>query len=360
MNKEFLKLLQQSFYGNTFLEWIGALLSIVVVVWLIRKLQNFLVNTLGKNTFVLNHTFTLAMMDILKGARLLVLLAVAIWITSHFLTLSKFSEKLINTTATFAVFFQIGLWVTDLITRWIDHVVKVRAGMDTVSASAYGALGFVARLIIWTLIGVLMLENLGVDVTTLIAGLGVGSIALALAVQNILGDVLCSISIILDKPFEVGDFINIGDMHLGVVENIGVKSTRLKSLHGEQIVIANSDLLKSRILNYKRMSERRVVFKVGITYQTPVAKVELIVEEIRNIVSAQNKVRLDRAHFAQLGDSSLVFEVVYFVLSNVYAEYMDIQQNINLEIMRFFEREKIQFAYPTQTVFIEKAGNSFT
>jgi small-conductance mechanosensitive channel len=217
------------------------------------------------------------------------------------------------------------------------------------------AVGFVARLVLWSVILLLALDNLGVDVTALVAGLGVGGIAVALAVQNILSDLFASLSIVLDKPFAVGDFLII-DSFLGSVEHVGLKTTRLRSLSGEQLVFSNTDLLGSRIRNYGRMFERRVVFKIGVTYQTPRDKLTKIPGIIREAIEAQDKTRFDRSHFNEYGEFSLNFESVYYVLGPDYNLYMDIQQAINLRIHERFEEEGIEFAYPTQTLFLARQG----
>jgi small-conductance mechanosensitive channel len=201
----------------------------------------------------------------------------------------------------------------------------------------------------------LILDNLGIDITALVAGLGVGGIAVALAVQNILGDLFASLSIVLDKPFAVGDFIIIDD-YLGSVEHVGLKTTRLRSLSGEQLVMSNADLLSSRIRNYGRMYERRIVFSLGVTYQTPRDKLKKIPGIIRDAVEAQDQTRFDRSHFKGYGSFSLDFETVYHVLQPDYNLYMDIQQAVNFAIHERFEAEGIEFAYPTQTLFVERGG----
>jgi small-conductance mechanosensitive channel len=203
----------------------------------------------------------------------------------------------------------------------------------------------------------LTLDNLGVDITALVAGLGIGGIAVALALQNVLGDLLASLSIALDQPFVIGDFLIVGE-HLGTVEYIGIKSTRLRSLTGEQIVMSNADLLSSRLRNYGRMYERRVVFTLGVTYETPRDKLREIAPLLRGIVEAQEGVRFDRAHFAKYGPYSLDFEVVYHVLSADFGRYMDAQQAINFRIHEAFEALGVQFAYPTQTLWF--AGGAAT
>jgi small-conductance mechanosensitive channel len=195
---------------------------------------------------------------------------------------------------------------------------------------------------------------MGIDITALVAGLGVGGIAVALAAQNILGDLFASWSIVLDKPFLVGDFIII-DGYSGTVEHIGLKTTRLRSLTGEQLIFSNSDLLKCRIRNYKRMQERRIVFSFGVLYETPLEKLKEIPGIVKDIITSIENTRFDRAHFASYGNYSLNFEVVYYVLSSDYTVYMDIQQKINLALFEEFQKKDIVFAYPTQTIYVSGA-----
>jgi len=201
------------------------------------------------------------------------------------------------------------------------------------------------------------LENFGVNITTFITGLGVGGVAVALAVQNILGDLFASLSIVLDKPFVIGDSLAVGEFQ-GTVEHVGLKTTRLRSLGGEQLIFSNGELTKSRMRNYGRMAERRVVFKIGVTYDTPREKLAQIPAWIKQIITEQPQTRVDRSHFAAYGDFALTFETVYYVLSPDYNTYMDIQQTINLKIHERFEKEGIEFAFPTQTLILERASKS--
>jgi small-conductance mechanosensitive channel len=236
---------------------------------------------------------------------------------------------------------------------WIRRNVQQRLTEDAATATSMAALGFVAKMAIWTIVTLLALENMGIDVTALIAGLGIGGIAIALAIQNILSDLFASLSIIVDKPFVIRDFIIVGEL-MGTVERIGLKTTRVKSLTGEQIIFSNSDLLSSRVRNYKRMYERRIAFPIGVTYQTSPEKLEEISVLIEEIVSRQSDVRFDRCHFKSFGDFAIVFETVYYVLNPDYAVYMNVQQAINLAIMRAFTAHSIEFAYPTQTLFVQR------
>lgn len=212
----------------------------------------------------------------------------------------------------------------------------------------------VLTVFVWALGIVFLLDNLGFKISTLVAGLGIGGVALALASQTVLADTFSYFAIMLDRPFELDDFIILGD-YMGTVEHIGIKTTRIRSLGGEQLVFSNKDLTDSRIRNYKRMQIRRVVFKLGVTYDTPVAKLKKATALIHDIIAKTPDTRFDRAHFASYGDFNLVFEVVYYVLSADYNKYMDVQQEINLAIKEAFEKERIEFAFPTQTIYMAGA-----
>lgn len=212
----------------------------------------------------------------------------------------------------------------------------------------------IVKTIIWGLAVVFFLDNLGFKISTVIAGLGIGGVAIALAAQAVLKDLFSYLSIIFDRPFEVGDFVIVGE-YLGVIEHIGIKSTRIRSLSGEQVIFSNTDLTDSRVRNYKRMDKRRVLFKLGVTYQTTLAQVKEIPKVIENIIKNVPDTIFDRAHFFSYADFSLVFEVVYYVLTSDYNKYMDIQQEINFAIKEEFEKRNIEFAYPTQTLYVNKS-----
>jgi len=182
-------------------------------------------------------------------------------------------------------------------------------------------------------------------------------IAVALAVQNILGDLFASLTIVLDKPFIVGDFIIVGDS-MGTVERVGLKTTRIRSLSGEQLIMPNSDLLQSRIRNYKRMQERRVPFSIRVVYETTGDKLKRIPGILKEVIESQEMTRFDRAHFKDYGNFSLNFEIVYWVLSPEKSRSMDIQQAINLSILERFQKEGIEFAYPTQTIRLNSKPDS--
>jgi len=214
-----------------------------------------------------------------------------------------------------------------------------------------GGIILIVNIMIWILGLVFMLGNLGYDVTAIIAGMGIGGIAIALAAQNILGDLFNYFVIFFDQPFEVGDFLVVGDEN-GIVERIGIKTTRIQTLSGEQLVFSNSDLTNSRIHNYKKMQRRRIVFEVGVTYETPVEQVRAIPALLKEIVESHKDVTFDRAHFKSFGDSSLDFEIVYYVNNADFNIYMDIQQEFNLQIYEKFGEREISIAFPTRTLYV--------
>lgn len=211
----------------------------------------------------------------------------------------------------------------------------------------------VFKVLIWGLGFILILDNLGYKVSTVLAGLGIGGIAVALAAQTIFKDLFSYFIIVFDKPFAVGDFIIVGDL-MGTVETIGLKTTRIRSISGEELIFSNSDLTDSRVKNFKRMYNRRVVFSIGVTYDTTLENLKKIPGIIKSIIESIKDTKFDRAHFFKYGDFALIYEVVYFVVGSDYNKYMDIQQEINFKIKEEFDKLKIEFAFPTQTVYVHK------
>jgi small-conductance mechanosensitive channel len=293
-----------------------------------------------------------ALIEMLGATRTWMLVGVSLLVASLNLDVPAEVAGAVSRVVMAMLFLQLGLWANRGVKFWLEQRTAARlAEADGAAITSMAILGFIARLVLWALIVILILDHLGFDVTALVASLGIGGVAVALAVQNILGDLFASLSIALDKPFVVGDFIIVGDV-LGTVEYVGLKTTRIRSLSGEQIVMPNGDLLSSRVRNYKRMQERRIVFAFGVTYATPAEKLERLAGIVREAVEAQAETRFDRAHFKGFGASSLDFEVVYFVLQADFNLYMDIQQAINLTLVRRLAAEGIDFAFPTRTVHI--------
>jgi small-conductance mechanosensitive channel len=294
--------------------------------------------------------------QVLSRTTFLFLLAVSTYFGLRSLELGGSFTKVINSIITITAFVQFGLWAAAAVHAWIDR--RRTSATDAADRAAVGSLSiisFIAGVVIWALVLLATLDNLGVNITALVAGLGIGGVAVALALQNVLGDLFASLSIALDRPFVVGDFLAV-DNFLGSVEYIGIKTTRLRSLDGEQIIISNSDLLKSRVRNYGRMSERRVQFNTRLHYATPVELIERVPRMIREIVESQKQTRFDRSHFLRHGDAALEFETVYYMLTADYNQYMDIQQAINLQMHRRFTEAGIDFAYPMQKLMVLRPG----
>lgn len=343
------------FFHNSGRQWlvaIGIALLALVMFFIVKPVLR---SRLAKLTTRTDNDWDDALVELLGNTKPLALVIFALFFGSLALTLPPRFRTIVVSVTLIALILQGGLWASQLLQFRLQRAIRQRREEDPGSVAALNVTGWVGRLIVWSVVLLLILDNLGINITALVAGLGVGGIAVALAVQNILGDLFASLSIVLDKPFAVGDFIIVGD-YLGSVEHVGLKTTRLRSLSGEQLVMSNTDMLSSRIRNYGRMYERRIVFGLGVTYQTPREKLKRIPEIIRDAVQAQEQTRFDRSHFKAYGAYSLDFETVYHVLAPDYNLYMDIQQAVNFAIHERFEAEGIEFAYPTQTLFVERPG----
>jgi small-conductance mechanosensitive channel len=349
-------LLESVYLGNTVRDWLIAAGIAAVVFVVLQVIQRVAVRKLSKVAAKTDNKIDDLVVSMIRQTKLIILLMTSIYIASFAVSLKPSVSAFLQKAIVLTLILQGGLWAGAGITFGMKQTISKRMEQDASSTTTLTLLGFVAQLILWVVVFLLILDNLGVNITGLLAGLGIGGIAVALAVQNILGDLLASLSIVLDKPFIIGDFIVV-DKLSGTVEHIGLKTTRIRSLSGEQLIFSNNDLLKSRIHNYKRMDERRIIFKFGVVYQTPLEKLRLIKEMVTDIIEKQEGARPDRVHFKEYGDSSLVFEVVYFVANPDFNRYMDVQEKINLEIFRRIHEEGIEFAYPTQTIYVQNHSN---
>jgi small-conductance mechanosensitive channel len=341
-------------YGNSPLQWGLALAVFVGLLLGLRLLKSLLLRGAGKLSQRTETKWDDIIVSSLSRTQGLFLFILALYAGSGLLQLPAPFEGLARKAAIIAFLLQLALWLDAFAVALIAHLVQTQTREDASSVAMVTVIGFIGRVAVWSIMLLMALDNLGFDITALVAGLGIGGIAVALAAQNVLGDLFASVSIVFDQPFVVGDFIIVGDL-MGTVEYIGIKTTRVRSLSGEQLVIANNDLLGSRIRNFKRMYERRVVFTFGVVYETPADELEAIPPLVRDIVQKQTRTRFDRAHFQKFGDYALIFEVVYYVASPDYNLYMDIQQAINLAIYRSLEERGIALAYPTQRLYVHQA-----
>lgn len=335
-------------WNNTIRDWMIALGIVIVSMVLLRWIKQIVVARI--KAFAARTTTTIDDFVVtLIGRSLLPLFyLLAIYSGLHYLELPPKPGRVLHILIMVLVTF----FIIRGITAFISYSLRKAMGKgDQQRENQARGIMLIIQVAIWILGIIFLVDNLGYDITTLIAGLGIGGIAIALAAQTILGDLFSYLVIFFDKPFEVGDFIIVDDK-LGTVEHIGIKTTRIRTLGGEQLVCANTDLTNSRVHNYKRMQQRRIVFSFRIVYGTPVEKLREIPRMVREIVENQDRTRFDRAHFQGFGESWINFEVVYFVLSSDYNVYMDIQQAINLAIVEKFEQSGIRFALPARTITV--------
>ncbi len=285
----------------------------------------------------------------LKTTKKFFIAALSLLIASEVLPPMDKSALWVHRLVFLALIVQLSLWGGLVITIWVD---RSHDPSDMAKATTMRAIGFIVRLCLYVTLLLWALDNFGVNITALVTGLGVGGIAVALAVQNILGDLFASLTIVLDKPFVIGDYIVVTADHQGTIEHIGLKTTRVRSLTGEQLIFPNADLLQSRIRNFRRMQERRQSFFFGVTYDTPAEKLREIPTAVKKIVEAEAPLtRFERAHFTTFASSSLNFEVVFWTMSPDLKAMMDVHQKINIALLEYCAREQIEFAFPTQTVY---------
>jgi len=353
MMTELSELLERVYFGNKIEHWLTAaaiVLGLLLVLLLIRRLVRAKYAKLAATPEI--ELIEVPFKAASRTTSLFLVLA-SVFAGMQALSLPTKVSKVALTLFTIVAFWQIGLWATTALLASLERKQRATLATHRAAAGTLGIIGFIARVTIWAFVLLLTLDNLGIEIRPLLAGLGIGGIAVALAVQNVLGDLLASLSITLDRPFVVGDALAVDNFN-GTVEYIGVKSTRLRSIDGEQIIMPNSNLLSSRLRNFTRMTERRVVYPVSVTQETPREQLQRIPALIRSFIEEHKEVRFDRAHFSRIGPASFDFEAVYIVLTADYGRHMDILQTINLKLIEAFEREGIRFAYPTQRLWLEQ------
>jgi len=339
------------FLNNSIEDYIIALCIILfsfIAIGLIKRILLQKLKAISARTKTTIDDFVAAT---LQSSVIPLLSVLAVYFGLHYLTLPPKGQKILHIGVLVVITFFFLRIITSLIGYAFNQAILKQESNTQREKQSKGIL-LIIQVAIWLIGFLFLIDNLGYDITTLIAGLGIGGIAIALAAQTILGDLFSYLVIFFDKPFEIGDFI-IMDDKMGTVEYIGIKTTRIRTLGGEQLVCSNTDLTNSRVHNYKRMQERRVVFSFGVVYNTPASKLKLIPEYVQQIITQQASTRFDRAHFKAFGNSSLDFEVVYYVLSAEFNVYMDIQQAINIQLFELFEKEEIEFAFPTQTLYLK-------
>jgi len=348
-----------SVWGNSLFEYLMALALFVVLTVVFKVIQFVILRRLVKLAKSTKTDIDDTLIRIVESLRPQFYGFLAFYLALFSLELSTTVGKVFTALLLVFIVYQV-IKATGVL---IDYVSEKRmqkekaegGKIDPGTTAVFNLVRTLSKILLWAVGLLLILSNLGIEITSLIAGLGIGGLAIALALQNILTDLFSSFAIYFDKPFEVGDFITVGE-HSGTVEQIGIKTTRLRALQGEEIVISNQELTSARIQNLKKMKERRVSFSFGVVYDTSAETLKAIPEMVRKIFDEVKSggARLDRAHFKTMSDSSLDFDVVYYVPTREYSDYLDIQQELNLKIIEQFKKEKIEFAYPTQTVYVGK------
>ncbi len=346
--------LHRAFASNELWVWFLSL-GIFVVTFAVLKLAKWVTHRrlLARHQRAPSE-FVRLMADLARRTQTVVFLAVSLFAASLALNLTPAASRGVGLLAVLALIVQMATWGTRLITYWVNRAIKhkLEEEHDAASATTLNAVAFLGKIVLWAVALLLALDNIGIDITALITGLGIAGIAVALALQNVLGDLFASIAIVVDKPFLVGDFIVVGSF-AGTVERVGLKTTRIRSLSGEQLVYANSELLKSAVQNYKRMRERRALFTFTLPYPTPYDQLLSVPSLVREVIEAQPNARFDRAHLKEYGELGFVHEVVYFVLVPDFTAYRDVHQAIHHELLRRFRDRGIEFAYPRRVVHIQ-------
>src|SRR3984957_13727649 len=342
----------QLLLSNSLNEWLIAGIVALAVwsgLWLLRRL----IAAHYKRYSVAHNRLPIRLLAYLVGnTEQVFFLAIALDAAQAGLTLPDRIQHLVSAFVLILILLQVGIWAGRSV-RFYLEMKELERGADRVFAGSLDIINFVARMLIWSLLILVVLDNLGVNITALLAGLGVGGVAVALALQNVLGDLFASLSIALDKPFVIGDNLTI-DAFIGKVEHIGIKTTRLRSEGGEQIILSNADILKSRVRNFGRLSQQRILATIRLTYDTPADKLKAMPKLLENIVREHAQARFERCHLKSLGESSFQFELSYFVQQPSINPMLDLQQAVNFRIIDELRRLGVHFAYPTQLVVLDK------
>lgn len=350
---DLLEVFDARYFGNTASQWLIAAAIFLAVFFGLLLLRRVLRSQHARLASTPQAQIVELPLMVASRTTVLFVFVAAVFAAMQSIELPTKIERLVLTAFTIAAFWQSGVWAATAVLAALERKRRVALASDRAAAGTLGIIGFIARATIWSLVLLLTLDNLGIEIKPLLAGLGIGGIAVALAAQNVLGDLFASLSITLDRPFVVGDSLSV-DGFTGTVEYIGVKTTRLRSLDGEQIIMPNSSLVSSRLRNFARMTERRVVLTFGITQDTPREQLAMLPGVIRGLVESFPDVRFDRSHFAKIGPTSFDFETVYTVRTADYIRHMDILQDLQLRLLEVLEREHIYLAQPTQRLRVER------
>lgn len=346
------EIMKRVVFHNSVSDYLVSLSILITGLLIARALKSIIIKRLKAWAARTSTTMDDFFLHVFESKLIPVFYFGVVYLSINTLTLGPTFTRAFDVVIAVLLTFFCARFLVAIINYTIETVWLEKGGELTSKYSIKGLLP-VINVVVWGIAITFLLDNLGFQISTVIAGLGIGGVAVALAAQAVLGDMFSYFAILFDRPFKIGDFIIVGD-YMGAIEHVGIKTTRIRSLGGEQVVFSNTDLINSRVRNYKKMNKRRVVFSLGVTYQTSLQDLKEIPGIITRIIKSIDLTTFDRAHFFSYGDFSLIFEVVYYVLSSDYNKYMDIQQEINFQIREEFDKRGVEFAYPTQTLYIAK------
>lgn len=338
-----------SFFDNTVLDYFIFALIFIFLVFAFFLTKYILLRKISKK--VKEQRFLKVIIAIIEKIRSPFYSFVSFYIALSYLESPEILSKISFYILIFWTSYRIVIAGYQVIDFILDGLIEKKANQG--SKSMMRAMGNIAKGVLWVFAGMTILSLLGVNVTGLVAGMGIGGIAVAFALQGILSDLFSSFSLYFDKPFVEGDFIVVGDTW-GTVEKIGIKSTRIRAIQGEEIIFSNKELTTAKVHNMKKMEKRRAQFSLGITYETPTEKMKKIPAIIEKIIKKEDIAELDRINFINFNDFSLDYDLVYFINSPDYKIFVNTNERILLDIKKEFEKEKIEFAYPTKTIHLSK------
>ena len=338
-------------FGNTVGEIAAAVGTFFLVLLGIRILRTFIFRQLEKITEKTETDIDDQLLKMLENVSKLFFWFLAFYITVKMLKTNESFEAVLD-----GIFLILVVFEAIKIAQSLINYAFMKSGRR--DETVLNGVRLVAKIALWSIGLLLILSNLGFDISTLAASLGIGGIAIALAAQNILGDLFASFTIYFDKTFKIGDFVVIGSVsdgeNKGTVQHIGLKSTRIKTLQGEELIVSNKLLTESRIQNFKKMTRRRVDINFGIEYGTPTEKMKKIPDMIAKIVDKEKMADYGRTHFYEFGALSLNYKLMFYMVTGEYDDYLDTRQSISLAMKEVFEKEGISMAFPTQTLFVKK------
>ncbi|MCK5415813.1 mechanosensitive ion channel family protein [Candidatus Parcubacteria bacterium] len=351
-NPEVVGILNQTFFNNTIKEYLIVVGIFILSVVILKIFKTVVISRVKKLSEKTKTELDDMIISAINAIHWPFFVFVALYISTQFIVLNDKIVKIIYYLFLIGIVFY-GIRFLDKLINYIIKKVVTSSGDD--DTTIIKLLGTVAKIILWVGAALLLLSNMGIDVTSLMAGMGIGGIAIALALQNVLGDLFSSLSIYFDKPFKVGDYVSLGAGSSGTVKKIGLKTTRLQTPQGEELVVSNSELTKAQLSNFGVMKRRRTTFNIGVVYGTPTEKLKKISNYIKEIIESHGEMTdVARIHFTTFGDFSLIFTVVFYINSGSYDDFADIQENVNFKILEKFEEKNIEIAFPTQTLYVKK------